>query len=182
MILSDDEVLHAWDDDPTWFQPKFKTSHLEANARIKELEDENRCLEMRLEDCRLEAEGVAVYIHEAKRAENRADRLAVIADALAVELSESYTAPEIYDAWKCAQHNQDRADRAEAKLRDMAEAAEWRDECRETAPFRPTWAGSDNSRIRCCNLDYFGNEELAKTKQMPKPPIKPHLRRRRRSE
>ena len=74
MILSDDEVLHAWDDDPTWFQPKFKTSHLEANARIKELEAENRCLEMRLEDCRLEAEGVAVYIHEAKRAEDRADR------------------------------------------------------------------------------------------------------------
>lgn len=54
--------------------------------RIRELEDENRCLEMRLEDCRLEAEGVAVYIHEAKRAEDRADRLAVIADALAAEL------------------------------------------------------------------------------------------------
>jgi hypothetical protein len=78
------------------------------------------------------AEGVAIYIHEATNAENRADRLAAIADALEVELSESYTAPEIYDTWKCCQYNQDRADRAEAKLRELIEAAEWRDECEET--------------------------------------------------
>jgi hypothetical protein len=160
MILSDEEIRTSHTP-----YPVFRDSHLEANARIRELEDENRCLEMRLEDCRLDAEGVAIYIHEATNAENRADRLAAIADALEVELSESYTAPEIYDTWKCCQYNQDRADRAEAKLRELIEAAEWRDECRETAPFRPTWAGSDSSRIRCCNLDYFGNEELAKTKQ-----------------
>ncbi len=40
---------------------------------------------MQLENCRLDAEGVANYIHEAKDSEKRADRLAVIADALATE-------------------------------------------------------------------------------------------------
>ena len=124
MILSDEEIRTSHTP-----YPVFRDSHLEANARIRELEDENRCLEMRLEDCRLDAEGVAIYIHEATNAENRADRLAAIADALEVELSESYTAPEIYDTWKCCQYNQDRADRAEAKLRELIEAAEWRDEC-----------------------------------------------------
>ena len=88
MILSDDKVLHAWDDDPTWFQPKFKTSHLEANARIKELEAHSQDWHERYviccEDSRLEKE------------------------ALRNELIE-----------------------ANAKLRELAEAAEWRDECND---------------------------------------------------
>jgi rubrerythrin len=83
MILSDDEVLHAWNNDLTW--KKIKTSHLEANARIRILEVENQCLRRHIENCRLEAEGFSPYIHEATNAESRADRLAVIADALAAE-------------------------------------------------------------------------------------------------
>jgi uncharacterized protein YciI len=35
----------------------------ETKAKLQELEDEKRCLEMRLEDCRLEAEGIIAKSH-----------------------------------------------------------------------------------------------------------------------
>ena len=171
MILSDEEIKTS--NAPYHV---FKDSHIEANARIRELESgichqvlafvraategrvsalaesfpvvravadlwhEKRCLEMRLEDCRLDAEGVAVYIHEATNAENRADRLAVIADALAGELQ------YIFDYWQeeeirigkakgdlmhkelswCIERSdlRERASRTEAKLRELREVIE----------------------------------------------------------
>jgi chromosome segregation ATPase len=42
----------------------------ETKAKLQELENEISCLEMRMEDCRLKAEGVISYIHEAKDEDN----------------------------------------------------------------------------------------------------------------
>jgi len=42
--------------------------------QVADLWHDKRCLEMQLENCRLEAEGVTAYIHDAKVAEDRADR------------------------------------------------------------------------------------------------------------
>lgn len=47
----------------------------ETKAKLQELEDEKRCLEMRLEDCRLEAEGIIAYTHRVKNAESHADSI-----------------------------------------------------------------------------------------------------------
>lgn len=62
------------------------------------------------------------YISKWEYYEDRADQLAVIADALAVEVG----------AWQhdsLLMSDKKRADCAEAKLRELIEATEWRDEC-----------------------------------------------------
>ena len=63
------------------------------------------------------AEGVAIYIHEATNAENRADRLAVIADALAEEIEGLLLSCS--DDLESANYWCDRASRAEAKLQEL---------------------------------------------------------------
>jgi predicted nuclease with TOPRIM domain len=65
MILSDKEIKGS--NVPYTI---FRNSHLEANAVIRELEAENYCLKMRLEDCKLEAEEVASYINETMNENN----------------------------------------------------------------------------------------------------------------
>jgi chromosome segregation ATPase len=60
----------------------------ETKAKLQELEDEKRCLEMRLEDCRLEAEGIIAYIHRVKNAESHADSI----EAILREFDEAETA------------------------------------------------------------------------------------------
>ena len=89
---------------------------------VADLWHEKRCLEMRLEDCRLDAEGVAVYIHEATNAENRADRLAVVADALAEECEGLLLS--CADDLEAANYWCDLADRTMAALRELYRAVE----------------------------------------------------------
>jgi len=94
-------------------------------SRIGELEAENE--KLREEGHLTEAEiieildGNAAFLDkrhaEIDAIEQRADRLAVVADALASECEELKT----------------RAERAEAKLRNLAETAAWRDECNAIA-------------------------------------------------
>jgi hypothetical protein len=113
MILSDEEIRSDWLYEYTI---DIAASHLEANSRIRFLEDTS-------------SREFWAASRKIAELQDRADRLAVIADALAGELDKTYTAADIYDAWKCCQYNQIEADVAKAKLRELAEAAEWRDEC-----------------------------------------------------
>lgn len=100
MILSDNEVKKIPWDCP--IQLALITSHLEANARIRELEAD---LDRWFWDHRILSEA---FIRQC----DRADRLAVIADALAVEV----------DTWQhdsLLMSDKKRADRTEVKLRKL---------------------------------------------------------------
>lgn len=88
MILSDKEIKGS--NVPYTI---FRNSHLEANAVIRELEAENYCLKMRLEDCKLEAEEVASYINETMNENN-------LIEAKLRELVEAARAKDKFDSMK----------------------------------------------------------------------------------
>ena len=104
MILTDDEI--KVDEDGYWIGDDFDTqilaeSHLEANARIRELEAE-------LGAANQVIDGLAKYVDRADRAEARVAELESINRGLLATLS---------GCCKC--------------LRELADAAEWRDECQK---------------------------------------------------
>lgn len=104
MILSNEEIKNG-----NWscrYDDRLENSHLEANARIRELE-------MQLENCRLDVEGFGVALQEKQSAE--------------AQLLEAGTLS--IQALKRFQEMTSRAASAEAKLWELVEAAEWRDEC-----------------------------------------------------
>ena len=104
MILTDDEI--KVDEYGYWIGDDFDAqilaeSHLEANERIRELEAalEDRC----------------------------ADRLAVVADALAVECQEIADGSVVANVYERAMG--ELRNTLEDRLRGLVEATEWRDEC-----------------------------------------------------
>jgi hypothetical protein len=154
MRLSDEEIK-----DVLMPRDELVKSHIEANAKVRELEAEAQDWHERYviccEDSRLEREALRNELIEANarvreleanidrwfrdhqklseafiRQCDRADRLAVIADALAVESFGNPFWKGIFGCWRAmALQQQKRIDHFEAKLRELAEAAEWRDEC-----------------------------------------------------
>lgn len=175
MILSDEAINDLLQTDKSSFGiiTDLSISHIKANARIRELEAQ-------CEDSRLVKEGLRNNIDEANshiheledtlwywlamlsRKEDRADRLAVVADALAEELTITHDATIVSEGISIAVNlGGDLKDgesaaswvkriikernRAEAKLRELAEAAEWRDECDEARRYC-FWRREDYSR------------------------------------
>jgi hypothetical protein len=101
MILTDDEVLSKKIWNPLDIG-ELTDSHLAANAKIRELEDNSH------------AEATDIFwagCQKVAELEDRADRLAVVADALAEECETVWN-------WEGFQREKKRADRAEAELEE----------------------------------------------------------------
>lgn len=125
---------------------------VEANARIRDLaigqaEIERlryECTALKishdswLDHCVMEQETLA-------DAEDARDRLAVVADALAVEVREIHGWAE--SVTLDCDDTEYRAERLETALRELVEAVEWMDECKGTQRF-PDWRGADESEHR----------------------------------
>lgn len=131
MILSDEEIKESHAP-----YPVFRDSHLEANAelrkareRIRELENENEglrnCQEALYNELfpeEQEDEREVRWKWMTLRVEEMRDRISFLEDI---------SSREFWAASRKIAEFQGRADRTEAKLRELVEVAEWRDECND---------------------------------------------------